>query len=216
MRHFFFDLDGTLADTDADIRIAWKAAIADEGLAAPDFDAKFVAGPPFDEMAKLLFPSDCSAELIERLKAGFASHYDRDGFALTREYPGVREVVRALRAGGDRAYILTNKRHAGTLAMARHFGWEAEFDGIYAGDMHRGDPIGVLKKPALMRLAMDEVGAAAADAVMVGDTRLDFAAARENGVKSVAVGWGYGKPEELALADILVHDAKELKEVLNG
>ena len=39
MRRFcFFDLDGTLADTDRDIREAWKAALRDLGLDCPDFD----------------------------------------------------------------------------------------------------------------------------------------------------------------------------------
>ena len=215
-QYVFFDLDGTLADTDADIRVAWKRAIADQGLEAPDFDAKFVAGPPFDEMTKLLFPSDYSPDLTERLKAGFGAHYDHDGFALTKEYPGVLDTVRTLRARGVRTYILTNKRYAGTLAMARHFGWERVFDGIYSGDMHRNDPIGLLKKPALMRLVMEELGAAASGCVMVGDTHLDFEAAKANGVKSVAVAWGYGKPAELALAEVRVGSAAELLEAIHG
>ena len=60
MKFCFFDLDGTLADTDADIRLAWKKAISDLGLECPDFDARFVSGPPFDEMARTLFPDDFS------------------------------------------------------------------------------------------------------------------------------------------------------------
>ena len=44
-KYVFFDLDGTLADTDPDIRRAWKAALVDLKLECPDFDAKFVAGP---------------------------------------------------------------------------------------------------------------------------------------------------------------------------
>ena len=55
-RFCFFDLDGTLADTDPDIRGAWKAALADLGLECPSFDEKFVAGPPIDEMTRILFP----------------------------------------------------------------------------------------------------------------------------------------------------------------
>ena len=53
---WFFDLDGTLADTDRDIREAWKATLADLGLECPGFDAGFVAGPPIEDMAKTLFP----------------------------------------------------------------------------------------------------------------------------------------------------------------
>ena len=207
---WFFDLDGTIADTDADIRLAWKAAIADIGLECPSFDEKFVAGPPFDEMAKILFPEACTPALVDALRTGFASHYDSDGFPTTTEYPGLIDAVKALKARGDRVYIATNKRFAGAMAMARHFGWDAIFNGLYAGDMHKDDPIGKLAKGKLVALAMREIGAKREDCAIVGDTHSDFEAARENGILSIAVSWGYGKPTELALADVVVSRAAEL------
>ena len=209
-RTWFFDLDGTIADTDADIRLAWKAAISDLGLACPAFDEKFVAGPPFDEMAKILFPESYTIALVDALRTGFASHYDTDGFPATVEYPGVIDAVKALKARGDRVYIATNKRFAGATAMERHFGWDKAFDGLYAGDMHKHDPIGKLAKGKLIALAMQEIGARREDCALVGDTHSDFDAARENGILSIAVSWGYGKPDELALADITIAHAAEL------
>ena len=98
-RFVFFDLDGTLADTDSDIRRAWKAALADLNLACLDFDAKFVAGPPIDEMVRVLFPDRFTPAFADAIRSGFARHYDQDGFPLTREYPGVLDVVRRLKIG---------------------------------------------------------------------------------------------------------------------
>ena len=210
---WFFDLDGTIADTDADIRLAWKAAISDLGLACPAFDEKFVAGPPFDEMAKILFPESCTPALVDALRTGFASHYDTDGFPSTVEYPGVIDTVKALKSRGDLAFIATNKRFAGATAMAQHFGWDALFDGLYAGDMHKDDPIGKLSKGKLIAHAMQEIGAKREDCALVGDTHSDFDAARENGILSIAVSWGYGKPAELALADVTIKRAEELLSV---
>ena len=86
-RFVFFDLDGTLADTDPDIRGAWKAALRDLGLECPDFDAKFVAGPPIDEMTRALFPEAFTQELADGIRRRFAAHYDGDGFPLTRSTP---------------------------------------------------------------------------------------------------------------------------------
>ena len=94
--------------------------------------------------------------------------------------------------------------------MARHFGWDKIFDGLYAGDMHKDDPIGKLPKGKLIALAMREIGAKREDCAIVGDTHSDFEAARENGILSIAVSWGYGKPGELALADITISHAAEL------
>lgn len=243
MKHFwFFDLDGTLADTDKDIREAWRATLDDLGIACPNFDRDFVAGPPIETMAEILFPGLYTDELGVKLRAGFGDHYDYDGFPNTFEYPGVMDAVRKLKSHGCEVFIATNKRFAGATLMAEKFGWNKVFDFIYAGDMYSGEALawararseqrtvsieqlkkgsaattpcsllpahclGKLKKPALLAKILADRGISAADAVMVGDTASDFEAARANGIESVGVTWGYGKPEELALADRLVSDA---------
>lgn len=199
-RFCFFDLDGTLADTDPDIRGAWKAALRDLGLECPDFDAKFVAGPPIDEMTRTLFPDLFTQELADGIRGRFAAHYDGDGFPLTKEYPGVMDEVRRLKAEGRTVAIVTNKRFAGATAMARHFGWDGVFDGIFAGDMFAPER---LRKPELLRRVIALYGAAPGDCALVGDTANDFEAASENGVFSVGVAWGYGTEAELALADVV-------------
>ena len=210
MRKFwFFDLDGTLADTDRDIREAWKAALRDLGLDCPRFDEVFVAGPPIDEMTRRLFPDRFTPALADDVRRLFASHYDSDGFPNTYEYPGVLDEVRAVAAAGATAAIVTNKRHAGATAMARRFGWNGVFaGGVWSGDMFPGRK---LAKTELLAVVMRRLGAAPGESVMVGDTASDFEAARANGVFSVGVEWGYGRPDELAEADVTVSAPCELR-----
>ena len=107
---WFFDLDGTLADTDRDIREAWKATLADLGLEFPGFDAGFVAGPPIEDMAKTLFPEIYTDALGAAIRKGFGEHYDNDGFPNTVEYPGIIDRVRELKAAGATVVVATNKR----------------------------------------------------------------------------------------------------------
>ena len=210
MRKFwFFDLDGTLADTDRDIREAWKAALRDLGLDCPRFDEVFVAGPPIDEMTRRLFPDRFTPALADDVRRLFARHYDNDGFPNTYEYPGVLAEVRAVAAAGATAAIVTNKRHAGATAMARRFGWNGVFaGGVWSGDMFPGRK---LAKTELLAVVMQRLGAAPGESVMVGDTASDFEAARANGVFSVGVEWGYGRPDELAEADVTVSAPGELR-----
>ena len=210
MRKFwFFDLDGTLADTDRDIREAWKAALRDLGLDCPRFDEVFVAGPPIDEMTRRLFPDRFTPALADDVRRLFASHYDGDGFPNTYEYPGVLDEVRAVAAAGATAAIVTNKRHAGATAMARRFGWNGVFaGGVWSGDMFPGRK---LAKTELLAEVMRRLGAAPGESVMVGDTASDFEAAAANGVFSVGVEWGYGRPDELAEADVTVSAPCELR-----
>lgn len=208
---YFFDLDGTLADTDPDIRASWKAAMSDLGLVCPTFDRDFIAGPTLEEMAAKLFPDRYTPELGQRLRDRFGFHYDHDGFPNTPEYPGVLDAVRRLKAAGHRVFIATNKRYAGASAMAKHFGWDRVFEKIYTGDMHKDDPaIGKMRKPELLKFILAELGAKPEDCVMVGDTINDFEAAQKNGIPSVAVTWGYGTDAERRQAGRIVSSPEEI------
>ena len=200
-KFWFFDLDGTLADTDGDIRLAWKAALADMGAACPNFDRDFVAGPPIEEMARRLMPETYTDEFGAELRRLFGRHYDGDGFPTTREYPGVIDRIRELKGAGARVFIATNKRWEGANAMCAKFGWDDVFERLFTGDMFKDDPaIGKMRKPELLSYMMREIGARPGECVMVGDTENDFEAAAKNGVESVGVAWGYGRPEELCAA----------------
>lgn len=215
-RFWFFDLDGTLADTDGDIRLAWKAALADLGLDCPTFDRDFIAGPPIDEMVKKLFPDRCAdpaaaERLIADVRTLFGRHYDRDGFPTTREYPGVLDAARRLKAAGARLFIATNKRYAGAAALAAKFGWTDVFEKLYTGDMFFAARGVKMRKPELLKFILDEIGASPADCVMVGDTINDFEAARANNIDSIAVAWGYGTAVERRAAGRTVTDAAELR-----
>lgn len=210
-RFWFFDLDGTLADTDGDIRSAWKTALKALGLESPDFDEKFVTGPPIDEVVKTLFPDRYSPELILAVRREFGRAYDTGGFPLTREYPGVLDRVRALKAAGERVFIVTNKRFVGARLMAAKFGWMQVFEGLYAGDMYAGDSgVGKLRKPELLGRVLSELGAEKGGSTMVGDTTSDFEAAATCGIASVAVAWGYGTDAELRMADRIVRTPEEI------
>lgn len=210
-RIWFFDLDGTLADTDPDIRVSWKAALRDLGVECPNFDRDFIAGPTIEEMARKLLGEIATDAFCGQLRERFGYHYDNDGFPNTFEYPGVLEAVRRLKAQGDRVFIATNKRYAGASAMVRHFGWDQVFEKLYTGDMHKDDPsIGKMRKPELLKFILAELGAKPEDCVMVGDTINDFEAAQKNGIPSVAVTWGYGTDAERRQAGRIVSSPEEI------
>ena len=203
-RFWFFDLDGTLADTEADIKSSWRKVIVELGLDQDRFDRLYVTGPAIDEVIRTLYPERYSDELVAEIRRRFSSHYDTEGFPLTREYPGMLDEVRRIRAAGAKVFIVTNKRYVAMRLMAAHFGWDKVFDGLYAGDMHKDDAIGKLRKPQLLALIMGDLKAGKADCVMVGDTKNDFEAARENGILSIGVSWGYGTADELKMADVVI------------
>lgn len=196
-RHWFFDLDGTLARTGEDIVVAWKKSIADLGRECPRFDEVFSIGPTLDKIVYELF-DDATPELVAKMVERFRPNYDDSGFPNTVPYPGVQKWMETLKASGAKIYIVTNKRHSPTQKIAAKFGWDALFDGIWSFDSIDGKKFA---KPDLLALLLSRMGVSADDAVMVGDTRGDIDAGKANGMCTIGVTWGYGSKEELAGAD---------------
>ena len=208
-----FDLDGTLADTDRDIRESWKATLVDLGLECPNFDRDFVAGPPIDEMVRQLFPEQFTPALAYAVRTGFARHYDTDGLPNTVPYPDALACAKALKARGDYIAIVTNKRYVGATAVMKKFGWDKLFDALYTGDMDLalGVPGGrKLRKTDLLKRVIADLNAPLADCVMIGDTKSDFEAAAYCGMTSIGVTWGYGTSADLAMATRVVANADEI------
>ena len=51
-QHWFFDFDGTLCDTEADIKSAWRAALRNLGRDCPHFDSVYRTGPTLDQVVR--------------------------------------------------------------------------------------------------------------------------------------------------------------------
>lgn len=198
--HWFFDLDGTLAQTGEDIIAAWKRSVADIGRTCPRFDEVFKIGPTLEQVIYDLF-DDASPELVAQMVARFRPNYDESGFPNTVPYPGVPERLAELKASGARLYIVTNKRHAPTQAIVRKFGWDRLFDGVWSFDTISGVKY---KKPQLLAYLLQKLEIDPTDAVMVGDTKGDVDAGKANGMYTIGVTWGYGSREELVGADEIV------------
>lgn len=196
-RHWFFDFDGTLCDTEADIKRAWRAALRELGRDCPQFDVVYRTGPTLDQVTYMLF-DDATPELVEQIRARFKTCYDQGGFPETKPYPWVPAWLAALKAKGCHLYVATNKRYSPMGALMRKMGWEDLFDGYYSFDMYAGEK---LTKAALLARVLAERGIDPADAVMVGDTRGDVEAGKAAGLYTIGCTWGYGTRAELEGAD---------------
>lgn len=209
IHHWFFDLDGTLARTGEDIIRAWKGALSAMGRDLSRFDEVFTIGPPLEKVVYELY-ADATPALVAELTARFRPLYDEGGFPNTVPYPGIPELLDALRAAGTHAYIVTNKRHAPTQAIVCKFGWDRLFDGVWSFDTFPERP----SKSELLARLLRDLGVGAADAAMVGDTKGDVDAGAANGMTTVAVTYGYGKPAELAAADWIFNSPLDIAKSL--
>ena len=210
-KHWFFDLDGTLARTGEDIRNAWAGALEALGRDTSRFDEVFSIGPTIEKITYDLY-DDASPELVAQILEKFRPFYDESGFPNTIPYEGINEFLSALKSRGAKIYIVTNKRHVPTRAICAKFGWNRIFDGIWSYDTFEVK----YAKPDLMARLLGELGVDPADAVMVGDTAGDVDTGRRNAMSTVGVAYGYGSREELSSADIVCESAAELMGLLRG
>lgn len=209
-KHWFFDLDGTLFDTESDIKAAWKETLRVIGRPCPVFEEKYLTGPSINDMVEILFPNASDkTELTALIRANFGRVYDCGGFPTTFPYEQSMRWISELKNAGARLYVATNKRMNPTRLILRKHDLLDFFDGIYTSDMYLGaknPPPGIpadrtVKKADYLAVALRERGIVPEDAVMVGDTRIDIDAGRANGMHTVAVTWGYGARDEIAHAD---------------
>ena len=201
-RHWFFDFDGTLCDTEADIKSAWRAALRNLGRDCPHFDRVYRTGPTLDQVVYMLF-DDATPELVDAVKAQFRTCYDAGGFPATRPYPWVPGWIADLKRQGCHVYVATNKRWNPTRLLMAKLGWDELFDGYYSFDMFAKP----LSKAELLAEVMRQRGIDPADAVMVGDTKGDVTSGAAAGMYTIGCTWGYGTREELEGADE-IYDAE--------
>ena len=196
-RILLFDLDGTLTDPKVGITSAFVYALAQYGIHREPEQCTAVIGPPLkDSFVELAgFSPERAIEAIGHYRTYFAAR----GWAENAPYPGIAELLAALRRRGDRLLVATSKPEEFSVRILEHFGLAAYFDRICGAPMDESSNAG--RKENVIADALRHSGAAAADRViMVGDRSYDVAGAHKNGLPAIGVLYGYGSREELAAA----------------
>jgi phosphoglycolate phosphatase len=209
------DFDGTLIDSAPDIIAALNLLLGELGHAAVNYDeyrnrAGDGARHLLDQVLEgrgIGFPEDEMPPLVDRLLA----HYYEIMTDNTRPYPAVPETLADIHASGMALAICTNRPTLTTRQLLAHFSLEALFGAVLCADNVTAP------KPDARHLqeAMDLLGATPERTIMVGDTATDVAAARNAGIKVVAVSYGYSKQPAAELgADAVLADFNQLPALL--
>jgi phosphoglycolate phosphatase len=186
-----FDLDGTLADTAADIREALVRALASEGLPPVDVASArlMIGGGPRLLLVRALdrlCVNDDDA-LVSRLTDRFHAEYLAQGKQLSQLYDGVSEGLERLRAAGLKIGICSNKPDDLCRLLVDSFDLRDKVDvvlGSGAGLPRKPDPAPLLR-------VIEKLGATPATTLYVGDSETDVKTARAAGVPVALVSYGY-------------------------
>jgi pyrophosphatase PpaX len=179
-----FDLDGTLIDSIELILRSYRHTLrAHRGYEPPDHVWLSGLGTPLAVQFRRF--SDDPAE-IEAMVATYRAYNLAHHDALVRPYDGVPEAVRALKARGKRLGLVTSKTRGGALRGLDVAALGDVFDVVVGAD----EVANPKPHPEPVLTALARLGASAAEAVFVGDSRHDIACGRAAGVRTAAVLWG--------------------------
>jgi len=212
--HIILDLDGTLTDNTKGIKNSVRYALEKMHFEhIPDEIPDMFIGPPLQWGFKNLFGmNERNTELSVEY---FREYYGENGWHENVPYSGISEMLEELHFSGKKMYIATSKLEKYALKIMQHF----EFD-KYITQLVGADYSGLKATKSLVISNLMELQQLhpSKEIVMVGDTIFDIVGGKENDLSTIAVGYGFGKEDELKDADpdYFVESVEELYEVLNG
>ena len=201
-----FDLDGTLIDSKKDLVLAVNATLREVGRAElpEDLVASYVGSGAPVLISRALGGAPDGAEL-QRALAFFLMYYEAHKLDNTAAYAGVADALAELR--GVPMAVLTNKPVNISVRILEGLGLRDYFQFVYGGNSFatkKPDPLGA---NTLLR----ELNVYAGDAVMVGDSEVDVQTARNAGMISAIVNFGFGTHDRAAHpADFYIDRMQEL------
>lgn len=212
-----FDLDGTLIDSENDLAASVNAMLVRYGRKELPLE---VIGTYIGDGAPMLIrralgdPAD--REFLQEALNFFLMHYREHKLDTTRPYDGIQPMLRQLVEGngaGRKLAVLTNKPVRVSRDILSGLGLSGSFFQVYGGnsfETKKPDPLGA-------NTLLKEARVAAHEAVMIGDSQVDILTARNAGLWSVGVTYGFApKSLEVVVPDVLVDTPAELGNALSG
>ena len=185
LQHFFFDLDGTLADSKADVLGSLEQAYAHLGW---QYDvSKLRIGPLLPDIIAAISPQLDEAQRQMVIKT-FRAFYTAGKYSRTVLFPGVRAFLDALHAKGKTLYLATNKPKKSTEEVLEVLGLKNDFRFVGTPDFDGGH----LSKSEVLKAMVKRFDINPATGLMIGDTFSDMEAGRAAGLNTMAYTGGYG------------------------
>lgn len=213
--NILFDLDGTLTDPKVGITTCVQYALKGMGIEEPDLDklTPFI-GPPLKDSFMNFYglDSDQAEEAIRLYRERFTDI----GLYENEIYPGIPQMLHALKAKGKRLAISSSKPTVYVERILEHFDIHKYFDVIVGSELdgRRTDKREVVEE-ALAQLLKGEKKPHQ-EVVIVGDRKFDVEGGQAHDITTVAVAYGYGPMEELkeAKPEFIVRTVEELQKLL--
>ena len=197
IKNILIDLDGTL--TDPKVGITTSARYGLEKIGHPisdEINIDWIIGPPLKASLAKILNVEADHVLAEQALMGYRERFAVKGLYENHVFEGVAETLAELKRRGYRLFVATAKPTVYAKQILEHFDLAQYFTDIHGSELN-GDRT---NKAELIQYILTQQQLQADQCMMVGDREHDIFGARQNGIDTIAVNYGYGSQEELALA----------------
>ncbi len=212
LKYVLFDLDGTLTDPFEGITNSVAYSLKSYGIEVSDRNqlSCFIGPPLYESYEKYYgFSKEKAVEAVEK----YREYFSVTGLFENKVYNGIEELLKQLTNKGLRVVLATSKPEIFAKRILEHFNIQGYFTEV-VGSLLSGERVkkGDVIKEALKRLNNPPKETL----IMIGDRSHDILGAKENGLLSVGVLYGYGCRKELSDsgADFIAENINDLKEIL--
>lgn len=210
--YILFDLDGTLTDPAIGITNSVMYALEKYGIEVSDRSElyKFI-GPPLGDSFENYY--GFSKEESKMAVEYYREYYRDKGIFENLVYDGLEDLLKTLKDNSKILIVATSKPEVFAKQILEHFNIAKYFTYI-AGSNLDGTRV---KKYEVIKYALESCNIIdLAKAIMIGDREHDIIGAKEAGINSIGVLFGYGDRNELekAGADIIVETVSDIGKIL--
>ena len=211
-KYIFFDLDGTLTDSKEGITKSVAYALKSFGIIVDDLSTlnKFIGPPLYDSFCKYysMDADDATQAIIK-----YREYFSVTGLYENTVYGGISALLQDLKIHGKTLIIATSKPTVFAVKILEHFNL-AQYFTFIAGSELDGTRS---KKSEVIAFALQNSNITdLKDVVMVGDRKHDILGAKEHGIDTIGVLYGFGDylEHQNAGADNIVSSVAQLHELL--
>ena len=191
IKYILFDLDGTLTNPKEGITKCVQYALKHFGIGRECDELISFIGPPLKEqfMEYASLTEEEGVKAVEIYRERFAPI----GIFENEIYDGILSMLESLKNQGKTLAIATSKPTVFAEKISRKYGIEPYITLLVGSELDGRNT----DKALVIKNAMEKLGAAKENTIMVGDREHDVIGARKNGIDCIGVSYGYGKDGEL-------------------
>ncbi|MBO5333351.1 MAG: HAD family hydrolase [Clostridia bacterium] len=207
-----FDLDGTLLNTLEDLRDSVNYALARQNFPLRTLtEIRSFVGDGIRVLMERAVPQNTDADVFETCFADFNAYYKVHMEEKTAPYNGINEMLENVKNAGFKTAIVTNKvDYAAQDLCKRMFGENIDLVvGSVDNRPNKPAPDGTF-------YAIETLGSEKENTIFVGDADTDILTAKNAGLKSIGVLWGFRDREiiEEKGAEYIVETVNDLEKLL--